>query len=235
MMLKMNLAQQLYQLQEVDLELESNEQAMRQKASQLGESQKVVSVQTELSSQRQHLEELKRQQHSAEWEIEDLSGKITTLERKLYDGSIRNPKELASLQHEVEGLKARRDQLEDKALEIMDQVELAGVRVASLSSELERLEAEWHHQQQRLTVDIEQLKTTSSDLEQKRQLILADIDPQIVNLYQELKRQKGTAVAKVGQGTCRGCRISLPTSELQRVRSENLVRCSSCGRILFLA
>ena len=139
-MLKMNLAQQLYQLQEVDLELESNEQAMRQKASQLGESHKVVSVRTELSSQREHLEELKRQQHAAEWEIEDLNGKITTLERKLYDGSIRNPKELANLQHEVEGLKARRGQLENKALEIMEQVELAGIRVASLSSELDKLE-----------------------------------------------------------------------------------------------
>ena len=235
MMLKMNVAQQLYQLQEVDLELESNEQALRQKVSQLGESQKVVRVRTELSSQCQHLEELKRQQHSADWEIDDLTAKITILDRKLYDGSIRNPKELANLQHEVDGLKARRDQWEDKALEVMDQVELAEVGVTTISSELKELEAEWHRQQQRLTIDIEQLKTTLSDLEHKRRLMLTKLDPQIVNLYEELRRQKGTAVAKVDQGMCRGCRISLPTSELQQARSGSLVRCSSCGRILFLA
>ena len=233
--LKMSIAKQLYQLQEIDLELESNEQARKQKVSQLGESLEVVSTRAELSSQRQHLEELKHQQLSAEWEIDDLTSKITTLEQKLYGGSIGNPKELASLQHEVEGLKARRNQLEDKALEIMEQVELAKARVNNISGELKRLEAEWQREQEHLTIDIEQLKTTLSDLEHKRRLMLAKIDPQIVNFYQELKRQKGTAVAKVDQGKCRGCQIALPTIEWQKARSGNLVQCSSCGRILFLA
>jgi len=234
-MLKMNIAKQLYQLQEIDLELESNEQARKQKASQLGESPEVVRTRTELSSQRQHLEELKRQQLSTEWEIDDLTSKITTLEQKLYGGSIGNPKELASLQHEVEGLKARRNQLEDRALEIMEQVELSKTRVTNMSGELKRLEAEWQREQEHLTIDIEQLKTTLSDLEHKRRLMLARVDPQIINLYQELKGQKSTAMARVDQGTCCGCQISLSTSELQRVRSGSLVRCGSCGRILFLA
>ena len=231
----MSVAKQLYQLQEVDLEIESNERALKQKTSQLGESPEVVKVRTELASQCQHLEEFKRQQHSAEWEIDDLTSKINTLEQKLYDGRIKNPKELTSLQHEVDGLKAIRNQSEDKALEIMNQAELAEGHIATITNELKNLEADWQLQQQHLTTDIEQLETILSDLEQKRQLILAEIDPQTINLYQELKRQRGTAVARVDQGMCRGCQISLPTSELQRAKSGSLVRCSSCGRILFLA
>ncbi len=231
----MSIAKELYQLQEVDLEIESNEQTLKQKVSQRGESQEVYRVQMELSSQRQHLEELKQQQHSAEWEIDDLANKITTLEQKLYDGSIRNPKELTNLHHEVDGLKVRHDQLEDKTLEIMDRVELAEAGVATINSELKGLETEWHHGQQRLNIDIEQLKTTLSGLEHKRRLMLTKLDPQTVDLYEELRRKKGTAVAKVDQGTCRGCRISLPTIELQRARSGRLVQCGSCGRILFLA
>ena len=58
---------------------------------------------------------------------------------------------------------------------------------------------------------------------------------QAIEVYQDLKKHKGTAVAKVEQGICHGCRISLPISELQQTRSGSLVRCSSCGRILFLA
>ena len=231
----MSVTKQLYQLQDVDLEIESNEQALRQKNSQLGESPEVVKTRTELASQRQHFEELKHQQLSAEWEIDDLTSKINTLEQKLYEGKIKNPKELANLQHEVEGLKTRRNQAEDKALGIMGQVELAEDYVATISNKLKNLETEWYDQQQHLNTDIQQLKTTLSHLEQKRRLILAELDPQIVNLYQELRGQKGTAVANVDQGICRGCRISLPTSELQRVRGGSLVRCSSCGRILFLA
>ena len=231
----MNVAKQLYQLQEVDLELESNEQALSQIASQLGKSQAVVRTQAELRSENQRLEELKRQQHSAEWEIEDLVNKLVPAEEKLYSGRIKNPKELTNLQHEIDGLKARRNQLEDKALEIMDQVELATATVATKSNELKTLETEWHSRQQQLSTNMEQLKTILSDLKQKRQLLSAKIDPQAIELYHELRKQKGTAVAKVEQGICRGCQISLPTTELQRARSGSLVQCSSCGRILFLA
>ena len=230
----MNVTKQLYQLQELDLEIESNEQALNQIASQLGESQAVVRAQTKFTQANQHVEELKRQQHSAEWEINDLVDKLTAAEKKLYSGTIANPKELSNLQHEVDGLKARRNQLEDETLETMNQVELATATVASISTELKRLEAEWHNQQQQLSTDMEQLKTILSDLKHKRQQLSTKIDPSAVEFYHELKKQKGTAVAKIEQGICCGCRISLSTAELQQARSDSLVHCSSCGRILFL-
>lgn len=231
----MSVVKQLYQLQEVELEIESNEQALAQIARQLGESQAVVRARTKLKLEQQHLEELRRQQHAAEWEIEALVSKLTTAEGKLYSGRIKNPKELTNLQHEVDGLRVRRDQLEDKALAIMNRVELATTSVDTLSNELKTLEAEWHSQQQQLSTNMEQLKTILSDLKHKRQLLSVKIDPQAIELYQGLKKQRRQAVAKVEQGICRGCRISLPTTELQRARGDSLVQCSSCGRILFLA
>jgi len=231
----MSVAKQLYQLQEVELEIESNEKALAQLASQLGESQAVVRAQAKLKLKQQHLEELGRQQHSAEWEIEDLVNKLTPAEEKLYSGRIKDPKELTNLQHEVDGLRVRRNQLEDQALEVMDQVELSTASVATLSNKLKTLETDWHSQQQQLSTDMEQLKTTLADLKHKRQQLSANIDPQAIEFYQGLRKQKGLAVAKVEQGVCQGCRISLPTTELQRARSDSLVQCSSCGRILFLS
>jgi len=230
----MIVAKQLYQLQEVELEIESSERALAQIASQLGESQAVVRTQTKLKLEQQHLDELKGQQHSAEWEIDDLVSKLTGAEEKLYSGRIKDPKELTNLQHEVDGWRVRRNQLEDKALEIMDQVELSTASVATLSNELKTLEAGWHSQQQQLSTDMEQFETTLSDLKHKWQLLSAEIDPQTVEFYQGLKKQKGQAVAKVEQGICRGCRISLPTTDLQRARGDSLVQCSSCGRILVI-
>ncbi len=231
----MGLAKQLYQLQEVDLEIESSERALKQVASQLGESQKVARAQNQLELEQQRLEESRRKQHSAEWEIEDIVTKLTAAEEMLFSGRIKNPKELTNLQHEVDVLKTRRNQLEDKALEIMDQVELSETRVAKISSQLEILTAEWQRQQQQLSDESEKLKTALSDLERKRQLLAGEIDPQAVEFYQKLRKEKGTAVARVEQGICRGCRISLATTELQQARSGSLVQCSSCGRILFLA
>lgn len=230
----MSIARQLYQLQEVDLEIESNEQTLHRLVSQLGENREIVEAQAKLTSEQRRLDELKHQQRSAEWEIDDLVSKVTAAEEQLYSGRIKNPKELTNLQHEVDILKAKRDQMENKALEIMDQVESTETSVAAKSSELNRLETEWHRQQEQLSTDIETLKSKLSDLGHKRQLISAEVDPQAVVVYDKLRQQKGQAVAKVEQGICRGCRISLPFSGLQQVRSGNLVQCGSCGRILFL-
>jgi len=230
----MSTARQLHQLQELDLELESNEQALNQLVSQLGESQAVIKAREELVSAQQYLEKLRKQQHSTEWEIEDITTRVATDEERLYSGRITNPKELGSLQHEVNELKARRSQLEDRALETMEQTELAQASLDNKDSELKRLEAEWHKRQQQLSTDIERLKATLSDLTNERQLTSAQIDPQAVEFYHKLKKQKGIAVVRVEQGICRGCQISLPASELQRARGDSLVQCSSCGRILFL-
>ena len=230
----MGVVKQLYQLQELDLDTASNEKALSQKISQLGESQAVIKTQTELTSEQQRLDDLRHQQHSAEWDIDDLTSKITTAEGQLYGGKITSPKELTSLQHEVNTLKANRDQAENKALEIMDQVEQAEASVTALTEELEKLKGEWHSQQQQLSAEIDHLKGKLSNLQQKRQRLSAEIDPQALELYEQLRRQKGQAVAKVEQGICRGCRISLSSSELQQARGGNLVHCSSCGRILFL-
>ncbi len=231
----MSVTKQLYQLQEIDLELESNEQALRQISSQLGESEAVVGTRNKLAVEHQRLEELKREQRSIEWEIDSITSKLTTVEEELYSGRIRNPKELANLEHETSGLKAKRDQLEDKALEIMEQVESATKNVNTLDSELKALETEWQGQQQQLSSQLEQVKTMLSNLKHKRQQLTAEIDPQVVEVYHQIKKQRGTAVARVEQGICHGCRISLPVTELQRARTDSLVRCSSCGRILFLA
>ncbi len=231
----MSVAKQLYQLQEIDVELESNEQALSRVTSQLGEREALTKVQNKLASEHQHLEELSRQQHSGEQELGALTNKLSTAEEELYSGRIHNPKELTNLQHDIDGLKVKRSQLEDKALEMMDQVELATKNVATTNNKLKTLEAEWQTQQGQLSTQLEQLKTIVSNLKHKRELLIAEIEPQAVETYHEIKKQKGTAVARVEQGMCRGCRISLPVSELQRARSGNLVRCSSCGRILFLA
>jgi len=230
----MNATRQLYRLQELDLELEAKERALEQIVGQLGENQAVVRVRSRLEAECKRLEELKRQQRFLEGEVDDIVTKLKAAEDQLYGGRIDNPKELTNLQHEVDALKDRRNQLEDKLLEAMEQVERATAGVTTVSNELKTVETDWQNQQQRLSAEMEQLKTTLSDLEQKRQLLSAEIDPKAVEFYHELRKQKGEAVAKVEQGVCQGCRISLTATELQRARGGNLVQCSSCGRILFL-
>jgi predicted nucleic acid-binding Zn-ribbon protein len=230
----MNIARQLFQLQEIDLELESTERTINHITSQIGESQAVLGSRNRLAREQQHLEELTHQQRSLEWEIDDFSTKLKSAEKELYSGRIRIPKELSNLQNDIENMKTRRRQLEDKALDIMEQVELARKGIARHRNELEALEAEWQSQQKDLLSELEQLKINLASLQQDRQSLVAGTDRDMVDFYQAVKKKKGIAVARVNQGTCGGCRISLPVSELQQARTGALITCSSCGRILYL-
>ena len=232
---KTGAARQLYQLQALDLEIETARGSLRQIASQLGESQALVAARADLGTETQRLEDLSREQQALEWDIDDQTGKIAALEEKLYGGKVVNPKELASLQQDVESIKRRRRQIEDKALEIMEQCEQTAATVMSESDELARLEKDWRAEQQKLKRDAGALTAQLESLEQRRQEFKKSLDAGITELYEKIKAQKGNAVASVEQGICHGCRISLSQAQLQQVRTGGLVQCGNCGRVLYLA
>jgi hypothetical protein len=117
----------------------------------------------------------------------------------------------------------------------MDDLELTTKAIASSKDELAKLEIEWQAQQKQLIVELEQLKADQITSESNRQQNIALIDADTLFTYQELRKRKGVAVAKVEQGICQGCHITLPNTDLQRAKGGGVVRCSSCGRIIFLA
>jgi uncharacterized protein len=231
----MSIARDLYSLQEVDLALEANDQEQKRVSGQIGESQIVLKAKAKLAEEQNNMGKFTSQQKSIEWEIDDLTVKIKDTEKKLYGGKIFNSKELSSLQQETDDLKKRRSVLEDKSLGLMDDLELTTKAIASSKDELAKLEIEWQAQQKQLIVELEQLKADQITSESNRQQNIALIDADTLFTYQELRKRKGVAVAKVEQGICQGCHITLPNTDLQRAKGGGVVRCSSCGRIIFLA
>lgn len=230
----MSVARELYQLQAIDLEIDAGERVLKQKTGQLGESEALLGARAKLDSAQKSLGDLKHRQRSSEWEIDDLTGKINIIDEKLYGGRIRNPKELTDLQREGNILKARRSQLETGVLELMEQVESAEAALTEESHRCQHLEQEWQGQQRHLATEIEKLKARLAELKNERQLQMERTDPGTIGLYDKLRRQKGQALARIEQGICCGCRLSLSSHEIQQARSGNLVQCSSCGRILYL-
>lgn len=231
----MTISSQLHDLQALDFELHANEERRAEITSQLGDSREVARARQRLDALEQRLEEETKGLHSSEWAADDLSTKLAKVDETLYSGRVRNPKELSGYQQESEELKERRRKAEDGALEAMARVELTTASVSDTTAELAKLEVDWHSRQAELSAELEELKSAYASLTQQRAKAAAGIPADAIAVYQRVQKQKGTAVARVEQGTCRGCQISLPTTELQQVRSGGLVRCSSCGRILYLA
>ena len=230
----MSTAQKLYHLQQVEIEIESAEKALSDCLDKLGDSQAIDRVKSQIKTAQAQLEVLQQQQHAAEWQVEDLEVRLAGVKDKLYSGRVSSPKELTSLQQEEAALKGQREKLEDGELQTMEQVEAVTADLAALDSRLAELEKDWQQEQQQLTAEVDRLKQVIAGLQDKRQQALAGIDSATLEHYNNLKQQKGWAVSKIEQGTCRSCRISLSTAELQRARGAQLVECNSCHRILFL-
>jgi len=231
----MPVTKQLYELQEIDTEIENARKTLDIKSGEVGKREELDAVQKKLAADEKVLEELKHKRREAESELDDTTSKIKAVEEQLYGGKINNPKELGNLQHEMNTLKGFSDEQETKALEAMESVEAAEKALAAATDDFHKLETEWQQQQKQLKVDIESLNKTLGELTEKRKQLVCQIDTPAVDLYEKVRRQKKQAVAKVEQGICRACRISLSASVLQKARGGHPVQCGTCGRILFIS
>jgi len=224
----------LYQLQELDTEIEQKEQSLAQKNGLLGNRATLDAAMQKVTSAQKKLDDLKRQRRDAEGEVNDILGKIKETEQQLYSGKVNNPKELSNLQHEINNLKSRSDEFQNKALGIIELLEAAEKSAAAAGSEYKQFEEEWNRQQKQVAVEIDPLKADLAELKQEREQLAGQIEAPVLALYAKLRQQKKQAVAKVERGICRACRISLSASAAQRARSGQPVQCSSCGRILYI-
>lgn len=230
----MTSAADLLALQDIDLKIDSRRALIADIDSRLGETEAVLEARQLLEEAEAEAARVRRQQRELDAQLEDLDAKIKPIETKLYDGSVRNPRELSDLQKELVSLKSRRGRLDDDGLSLMDVVESANRTLAAAKSGLEAAEAAWREDQRDLIEDRERAERESGTLSAERERWVSSMDARPLTLYEGLRPQKaGRAVARIERGTCQGCRLSLPTHVVQRVRvGMQLVQCPSCERIL---
>ena len=229
-----NQTKQLYELQQIELDIEQKQGRLTQIQVKLSDREAVAQAETKLEQERQSLSLLNQEQKSTEWQVEDVTTKAKTIEDKLYGGHVKNPKELMGLQKDLESLKSKQRQLEDKVLERMSQTEECVARLASCETGLGREMQLWRESQDQLKNEQAELGLSLAGLEERRGRLRSQINSAHLPLYDRLRSDKlGQAVARVEQGMCLGCRISLPISIVQRVRlGEEIVQCPSCNRIM---
>jgi predicted nucleic acid-binding Zn-ribbon protein len=232
----MSTVVQLLGLQEVDLALNAARGALSEARSLLGNTDELEEAREEAGRRSQELSDAERAFKEREDEANDLAEKIAPLEKKLYQGTILNPKELDDLQRDIESLKRRRSQLDDQAIEAMDALEEAQRLQHETQERLDAMEQDHAAGQTVLRQRIAALEAEISELEGERAEHANDVEPPLLDLYDRIAATRQRAVAKVEGGACQGCRLSLPSSLIQRARGgNNIVQCSSCERILLVS
>ena len=181
------------------------------------------------------LDEIAREQSRFEGEVQMIDDKIKHESNRLYGGDITSPKELASIQAELDALRRRKNHLEDQDLEVMERREAVEAGVSSLAeqvAELERRVLEATEARDKAAVEIE---TELAEKTSTRAAIVPELSQELLETYEELRPKKGgVAVAALEGGVCRGCGVSLSPVALDVMKRESpeLARCENCRRIL---
>lgn len=181
------------------------------------------------------LASLRKAQKDAEFVVEESKAQVEPLEAKLYSGTIKSPKELQELDHQVNTFKSMLAEREGALLEQLAAVESQTATVEAARSELEAARQEFAERGERLGGEIDQHLGRIAALDARRADAAKLVDPAVLRLYEQLRPRVGggRALARVERGMCMGCRISLPVNVVSRSRSGDTVQCTSCQRIIF--
>ena len=229
------IAASLYQLQQLDLELERVIAEQKALESTLQGDSTLKKLRAEHAIAQQQLQLGLQAQKEAEWAVEELDHRLRTQEQRLYSGVVTNPKELSALQQEVQHLRAQKNRQEEMALEVILTTESLQEAANSKAEALQQAQEKWLETNAAGMIRRDHLDVKRQELMANREQFVSTIDAQLLNRYEALKRTKqGRAISKVDQNSCQWCRVILTHSELQRVRtSTDLQMCSNCGRILY--
>jgi uncharacterized protein len=182
------------------------------------------------------LDALDRDTSKLEHDVDSLRQKAAAEEQRMASGAVANARELEAIGHEVTNLRRRIADREDEELAIMERREaLAAAEKEASETATSRREAA---DRVRAAAG-DELTTAEADLaarEAERPAAAATVDPETLELYEELRPQKkGVGAAALVDGVCQGCHEQLSAVELSLVRSTDAIpRCEHCRRILVL-
>jgi len=233
----MAIAAELYALQEIDSAIDLARATLTAVEEQLGETEELVTARAAVEDHREALRALRESQRDVEWQVDEARSHVAAVEKKLYGGTVRNPKELEGLNDDANMLKGQLRLREDELLNHMVKVEEEESALRQAEAALKEVEGSWGGEQKDLMGQKKRLEAELVELEKSRQAQSGSIDGHVLELYDLLRdRRQGRAVVKVERGMCQGCRISLPMSVLQKARSGfDVVQCVSCERILYVS
>jgi predicted nucleic acid-binding Zn-ribbon protein len=177
-----------------------------------------------------------RDQKRREDEVAAVEAKIAEINTAMYAGKVTSPRELQTMQEEIESLKRRLGSIEDEIIELMEyadpldeQLGIAAEQRSVLDQQVQTLLARIAEQE--VLID-DELKTVHSE----RDAIAVEAPAEVMDMYEDMRRSfAGLGIVRLEHGTCGGCHLQLPAAERDRLKhlaADVPVYCEECGRLL---
>lgn len=180
--------------------------------------------------------DLSRAQKKADAEVEQVKTRRARDEERLNSGAISNPKDLESLQHELVALERRISTLEDDELEVMEKLEEAQIRLATLEADLNAVNEDLAQAIDSRDAAIVVLDEQAAGAMADRAQAASGVPDELIALYDKVRAQYGgLGAAALRARRCEGCRLELNGADLREMATapeDEVLHCPECGRIL---
>jgi predicted nucleic acid-binding Zn-ribbon protein len=180
--------------------------------------------------------DLTRDQRKADAEVEQVKTRRSRDEERLNSGALSNPKDLASLQHELVALERRISTLEDAELEVMEALEEAQTSLTTAEADLAVVKAELDQTLAARDQAVAVIDEQAVDAQGERDRLAATVPDDLIALYDKVRAQYGgLGAAALKARRCEGCRLELNGADLRDLGAQpedDVLRCPECSRIL---
>lgn len=155
-------------------------------------------------------------------------------EQRLYAGGL-SARDAEHLRAEVEMLRRRISEREDAILALLEEREGLEAKKAELEADRDAIAAEKGRIEAVVTASWHEIDAEVARLEERKAGIVPLISPDLIELYEKIRPSKeGVGVARLGEGVCGGCHLTLSAAEQVDAGRQFPPRCIHCRRILVL-
>ena len=168
-------------------------------------------------------------------ELEAESKKQQIEKYALQQFQTKKNEEYRALAHEIETCKEEITRLEDKQLELMEQIEAFQKQAAGATREAEESRKVAESKLKDIAAGEQNLRAELSGLESNRDQLTAAIEERALRQYERLLRNKGdNVVVGIQHGVCGGCHMKFPVQLMVSCQAaKEMITCPNCGRILY--
>lgn len=224
----------LYRVQLLELEIINHTKRIKTIDQLIEDDESLREIEAAFEAAQVKHEEAVRRAKDMELEIAALVEKRQASESMLYSGEVRNPKELQDLQMELESLSRRRDVLDDELRRIVDELDIARQELDECQSGLEEARAARAEATRELLQEKSALTATVNEQLGKRKAQVKEIPADIFQIYNRMRAKNANRpVSVLIDKACAVCGIEQNSMAITAIsRSDDIVNCQSCGRIL---
>jgi predicted nucleic acid-binding Zn-ribbon protein len=225
---------QLWKLHEVDLAILE----IRKQAAALDPGKKIQAEIAKLDEVKKRVNDklhaLQAEEKESALKRQSAKDKISRLEKQLYGGGI-SPREVETIQKEIENLNNQIEELEYRELEISEQIEPLKAEAGKFDEPIMAKKQELAEYQKKVLARKNTLETQFKELTSKRGPLAKEVNPSLLARYEAIRqKQGGIGMVQSVKGKCSECGVILPVKLIEAAREDRVVTCESCHRLLYV-